>query len=276
MPAIFGPFGPGECVDQGLQGVMDLLDSANQLYNPNAFINPQAENILAMVNGRQTVWDGLHFFMAGPPPLMEPQLSQAMALSAQLDRFKVAQEGFATWTNFLSGKSPNFPNAELEYLFNYFGKAIPAQWPLLAAAGFVGLMGMATGGTQVEYALCQVEPDDPCALIKKIFAAILNAGTFLLNTVIAGFNTMVDFAEKMLTYLAMVTAFIDDFINMILDGVMTVINLIKKGLQFALAKLFEALKIHPCMKQIMKDICSPELADAVGLPLSPSPFMVNA
>lgn len=260
-----GVFGPGECSEAGLQGITNLLDSTHQLFNPNSFTNPQAENILNMFNGSTSVREGLMTYMSGPPPLMGPGAELAQNMMGYLDHFDAASSGFEKWTNFLSGKSSTFPDADLAATFNYLGRELPAQWPLLAGFGFVGLVGIASGATRIAYVKCEVDPSDPCARINRIFAAIMGAVNTVLNVIISGFNTMVDFATKILDYITQLLAFIDNLVSMIMDGIAALIEALVQAIRYGLAKLFGALKLDPCMMAVMQQICGTDLRAAIGV-----------
>ena len=256
MPGIFGP---GECIDANIRGITNLLDSTNQLLNPNTFVNPQAENIINMVTGATTVRQGVMTYLSGPPPIADLGMLNA------LDRFQHATDAFTIWTDFISGKSSTFPDAEMAALFNYLGVELPAKWPLLAGFGFVGLMGVATGATQIAYVKCMVDPNDPCQLINKIFGAIMGAVGTVLNLITQGFNLMVDFIGHMLDYIAQIADFIDQIVQFVLNGLNALIEAVVSALRYALAKLLSGLGKHPCMSQILGQIAGADLKVALGI-----------
>jgi len=256
-----GIFGPGECIDAGIRGITSLLDSSTQILNPGIFINPQAQNIINMAQGSTSVKDGLLIFLAGPPVVADP------GLGAALDRFNDAKAVFELWTNFLSGKSHTFPNEELDVLFHRLGRHgdLPAQLPLLAGMGFVGLMGVVSGATQIAYAKCEVNPEDPCAAINKVFGAIMGVVNTIINTILQGFAIMNDFINKIMEYIDMINEFIDKIIGAVLEAINALVNAVMAGIRYALAKLLKALGNNPCMMAVLKEIAGPELQQTLGL-----------
>jgi hypothetical protein len=268
-----GPLGPGQCVEEGLSGLSDLLTSTSSLYNTDQFVNPQLTNILNMAqsstNGEQRAeaWILGLSTIQPPPPNLTEMLGYYETYKTSVAHYQSTVEQYQIWTNFLSGKSPQFPlggpsglNTELLFSGNP-----PVGLGLLLGMGFVGVMGAVASGNQSLYAQCELDPDDPCAAINKIFGSIMGAVNTVINAMIAGFNMMTDFASKILDYIAQVTAFAEQMIAIVAEAVAELANMLVKALIAGFGALLDALKLNPCMKAVMGHICGPQLTDALKL-----------
>lgn len=270
-----GPLGPGQCTENAVKGVTDLLFSPSELFNTNQFINPQLVNIVNMRTSRTDAFarseiyrDYLETLFPAPPDLAA-KLQQVDDLQAAMEGFDDAVNQYEIWTNYCSGKSNVFPMGDLDMGLLFPGGGPPGfsvGLPMLAGIGFAGMLGLVKGGNQSAYTQCQVDPEDPCAGVKTVLGAVMGAFNTVINTIIAGYNAMIDFAADIVSYIAQALAYVEQIVGIVANAVAKLADTVLKAVLDGMSKLLRSLNLDPCLGVVLGNIMSPTLAEAVALP----------
>lgn len=264
--------GTGKCVEQSLAGISDRLILAENLtetaiYAPENFLNPQAANIAELIRSGNDAEAGLVAYRAGlllivpPPPDLAEQLANVDAVIALIQgdyRGTIIQ--YTDWTEFCSGKQQVFPYDSLTVIMPPGTNGMY----LLTGLGFAGLLGMVAGGSQSAFAKCEldpIDPDDPCAGVKKVLGAIMGALNSMLSAIIAGMDLILNSIGEALS---IIQGFINQIVGAIAEAISALIGMMVKALRDGMARLLKGLHLNPCFTQIMGTILVPELAAAVA------------
>lgn len=267
-----GLFGPGECVDVGVKATADLFASTAELFNTSQFVNPQLTNILNMNSSADGVIQRANVYrtyletLVPPPPDLAALLAQVDQFEAAAADYKTAIEQYQIWTNYLSGKSTQFPSGgplglNTEFLFG----GEPAFYYLLAGFGFAGLWGGVKGFNQNAYVKCEVDPDHPCAGPLKVLGAVMGAYNTVLNTMINGMNAMIDFAANIADYITEMVGMVEDLIGIVANAVVELTNQLLSALRDGLARSLQGLKLDPCLGVVLQNCCGPALKSTLGI-----------
>lgn len=279
-----GVLGPGSCTESQLGAISNVLSSTSELLNPDAFVNPQLINIANMGitadNTRQEMEAYEAYLMAlqPPPPDLMVLLQQVHDFEDKLVDFEWAIDNFEIYTNFLSGKSMQFPAGPLGIGVNnsnlFGGYDENGEWQsgpnpafigLLGAFAFAGLWGAAKGTNQAAYTKCETDPEDPCAGVNKILGAILGAADAVINTIINGMNTMIDFAANILDYITQMIGYVESLIAVVANAVAELINGIVQTIRDGMSRMLDKLKLDPCLASVIGNCAGPDLAAALSI-----------
>lgn len=270
-----GPLGPGQCVDTAVAGITGLLYSTSELYNTSQFINPQLINIANMNSTSQDAWQRSEAYrlvlnsIVPPPPDLAQALQDIDTFQEAIADFQFATGQYQIWTNYISGKSDVFPfnNASLAVLFP--GGPPPGfdiGFPFLASLSFAGVLGAAAGGNKGAYVKCEVDPNDPCAKIKTVLGSVMGVFNTVLQSIIDGFNLMIDFAANILDYIQTALGYIEAVIGILANALVELVDMVRKAILDGMSRLFQGLTLDPCLSVVMQNIMTPALKQAVGLP----------
>ena len=267
-----GVFGPGECIDVGIKATSDLFASTAELFNTSQFVNPQLTNILNMNSAADGVLQRADVYrtylesIVPPPPDLAALLAQVDQFEAAANSYKTSIEQYQIWTNYLSGKSTQFPAGGptgLNTTFLFGGE--PQFYYLLAGFGFVGLWGGVQGFNQNSYVKCEIDPNQPCAGVMKVLGAVVGAYNTVINTMINGLNSMIDFAANIADYITQVLGFVDDMIAIVANAVAELTNQLLSALRDGLARALHGLKLDPCLGAVLQSCCAPALKTTLGI-----------
>ncbi len=270
-----GPLGPGQCVDTAVAGISNLLFSTTDLFNTNQFVNPQLVILANMNSSSQDSWQrseayrlALEAITPAPPDLAE-KLQQIDDFQTAIGEYQFAASQYEIWTNYCSGKSNVFPfnNGSLSVLFP--GGTPPGfdvSFPFLASIGFAGLLGATAGGNKGAYVKCEVDPNDPCAKVKKVLGGVMGVFNTVLQAMIDGFNLMVDFAANILDYIQTAPGYVEAVIGIVANAIAELADMVLKAIHDGMSRLFQGLTLDPCLSVFMQNIMTPTLKQAVGLP----------
>lgn len=278
-----GPIGPGECTESQIQGISNVFASTSELFNPQAFVNPQLINIANMsitsTNTRQEMeaYEAYLLALQPPPPDLAILLQQVHDFEQKLVDFDYFTQRFQIWTNFISGTSGQYPEGgwaglNTAWIFGGYDEngvwqdgANPAFVGVLAGFTFLGLWGAAKGYNQGQYTKCQHDPNDPCAGINKILGSILGLTDTLINAAISGMNQMIDFAANILDYITQMIGYVESLVATIAQAISELINTIISAIRDGLSRLLDKLKIDPCLGGVISSCAGPDLAAALSI-----------
>lgn len=243
------------CIDQPLNGVIDVLAAGGGLYN--GFFNPQAtvlDNIKLAGYGRIDAVDAL---LANPLYIGDPDMT---ALKAQLVELVGPRNGVGyvdskvgqmlSYTNFLTGRSETWPASLAPYTAGLAGAE------LVGGLTFFGILGIAQSGFVIDNTLCSItnppDPDDPCKGINKIFDSIFGAFNAVLTAMMNGINAMTDIINLAASYVNQAINFVAQLVNKLTAAIGELVRQMIEALRYGLAKLLQALFNDPCMNAVIQ------------------------
>lgn len=278
-----GPLGPGKCVETQIGAISDVLASTSEIFNVNQFVNPQLVNIANMFQSSTNTRQELDNYrqvlntMVPPPPDLMILLEQVDDFEAKLNDLDYAIQRYQIWTNFLSGKSGQYPEGgwaglNTSWIFGGYDEngvwqsgPNPAFIGLLMGFTFVGLWGTAKGGNQTEYGQCKADDSNPCDVVNKILGPVMGLADTVISALISGLNTMVDFAASILDYIAQITGLIENLVAVIANGIAELCGVLVKALRDGIARMLNGLKLDPCLATVINNCCGADLKGTLGI-----------
>lgn len=236
---------PINCIDSGVGRAAPLFSSGLAFQNPLAGLLQSAMATLASL-------------------LASPAIDPASL--SYLNNLQSALPVFSDYTAFISGTSSSFPTSVLSAPF--LESARPAGASALVGLSFMQMMNTLSGGLNAQKAMCQADPNNPCALVSGIFGAVGDAGMAASNNLAAGLASIASNTLVGMTICDFVTEVITSITNLIIAGLIALLAAQQLAANYSLGKSLQGLMSNPCFAPTLGAIMTPALQMALNFPAS--------